>query len=156
MAQAEIVWQAPEFPHRPKGVSWYWITIIVATLLIGIAVWQQNFLFLFFVLVAEILILVWGSREPELLTFALNEDGLAVGNYKFYHLKDIQQFSMDDELHEEWDILMFYLPHRFQNSLRVHSPKSLHNDIQKLLRTRLKEIEPDHSAVDILEHLIGF
>jgi len=36
MAKFEILWEAPEYEHREKGVSWYWITIIVAAIMIAI------------------------------------------------------------------------------------------------------------------------
>ena len=76
----EIAWEAPEFEYRHKDISWYWISIIVAVVCIGFAAWQKNFLFGFFVLVAEILILAWANQQPAIFNFRLTEKGLFIQN----------------------------------------------------------------------------
>ena len=63
--QQDILWEAPEYIYREKTMRWYWANIAVATVLIAIAIWQHNFLFGFFIFVAEILLLAWSQREPE-------------------------------------------------------------------------------------------
>lgn len=65
MTSFEIKWQAPEYEYREKTVSWYWISIVVAALVIAFSVWQKNFLFGFFIVIAEMLFIVWGNRTPD-------------------------------------------------------------------------------------------
>ena len=45
-----IEWQAPAFRYYPKDVSWYWLSFIIAILIMAFAIWQNNFLlpFLFY------------------------------------------------------------------------------------------------------------
>ena len=45
MAKFETTWEAPEFEYREKEVSWYWISIIAAALIIAFSVWEKDFLF---------------------------------------------------------------------------------------------------------------
>ena len=73
----EIQWHAPEFEYRAKTMSWYWLSILLAVVILALAVWQKNFLFGIFVIVAEILILVWANREPRTLRAYFEE--LAAG-----------------------------------------------------------------------------
>ena len=47
-----IVWQIPEYEYRSKDVSWYWISLIAAIVLFAFAIWQKNFLFAIFVVIA--------------------------------------------------------------------------------------------------------
>ena len=64
MASFEITWEAPEFEYRPKSVSWYWISIIIAAAIIAFAIWERNFLFGIFIVIAEILFIAWGNETP--------------------------------------------------------------------------------------------
>lgn len=70
-----MAWEAPEFEHREKDISWYWISIIVATLIIAFAVWQKNFLFGFFIVIAEILFVLWGNEKPRTVEFRITNKG---------------------------------------------------------------------------------
>ncbi|MDP3892652.1 hypothetical protein, partial [Nocardioides sp.] len=71
MEQFNIEWRAPEFYYREKGVSWYWLSIIAAIVILSVSVWQKNFLFAVFVVIAEILMLVWAGRKPREISFSL-------------------------------------------------------------------------------------
>ena len=82
MEKIVIEWKAPEFEYREKDVSWYWLSIIAAVVILGAAVWQKNFLFAVFVVIAEILMLVWAGRKPREITFSLNEKGLTMSGNK--------------------------------------------------------------------------
>ena len=42
-----IVWEAPEYEYHPKGVSWHWMSLVIAGALIIFFVWMENFLFVF-------------------------------------------------------------------------------------------------------------
>jgi hypothetical protein len=156
MAQFEIKWRAPEFEYRPKTVSWYWISIIVAAVIVGMAVWQKNFLFGFLVIVAEILVLVWANREPPLVEFTLNEKGVDIGGNKFHAWDEIENFSIDDYLETEWPNLYFQFRARLKTPLKTKLPKERMAEIQKTLQTILPQTKHDRSALETLEEFIGF
>lgn len=156
MAPFEIKWQAPEYEFRPKGVSWYWISIIVAVLFVAFAAWQKNFLFGFFVLIAEILILAWANREPPLVEFVLNEKGLAVGGRKSYAYAEMESWSVDDFGETDWPSLFFQFHKRLKPALKIRVPKSRVPDLQKALKGTLPQVEHEHSMLDTLEEFIGF
>ena len=80
MAKFETTWEAPEFEYREKEVSWYWISIIAAALIIAFSVWQKDFLFGFFIVIAEMLFIVWGNKAPRTLTFTLTDTELNIGD----------------------------------------------------------------------------
>ena len=91
-----IMWQAPEFEYREKGVSWYWVSIIIAACIIAFSVWQHNFLFGLFIIIAEILVITWGNREPATLDFQLSDEHIAIGSYKIHLMKEFETWSAED------------------------------------------------------------
>lgn len=156
MASFEIKWQAPEFEYREKGVSWYWISIILAVIILGAAVWQKNFLFGLFVVVAEILLLAWANREPNLTSFTISEKGLSVGGQKFYALTDVESFSCEENNDSDWLNLFFQFRRRLKPPLKIRLPKKQFAEIRSALKTVLPQVEYQQSLLDTLEELIGF
>ena len=156
MSLSEIRWQAPEYEYRTKTISWYWLSIIFAVIILGVAVWQKNFLFGFFVVAAEILILAWANREPPLIDFTLNEKGLSLGDRKFYSLTEMESFSIDNFGETEWPSLFFEFHSRLKPALKIKLPRARLAEIQKMLKSDLAQVEHEHSMLDTLEEFVGF
>lgn len=152
----KIEWKAPEFEHRAKEVSWFWLTIIVAVLVLALAVWQKNFLFGFFVVVAEVLILSWGNAEPRQIDFVLTEKTLVVDGKKHYNLNELANFSVDELEHKDLVPIFIHFKQRFRGPLRVHVFKDKLQSVRDLLGTGVKEVDHEDSLIDSLEHLIRF
>lgn len=165
---AEITWQAPEFEYREKGVSWYWLSIIIAIIVLGIAVWQKNFLFGFFVVVAEMLILSWGNREPRMVEFRLSEKGLAISggpsprrsDYghaggKFYALQDFESFGTE-ESESEWQNVHLQFKNRLRPRIKIAVPKKKYKEVEKMLGGRIQQSTHEPSLLDTLEKFLRF
>ena len=95
MAKFETTWQAPEFEYREKEVSWYWISIIAAALIIAFSVWEKDFLFGLFIVIAEMLFIVWGNKVPAVVPFTLTDTEITIGGYKSYLMKEFESWSAD-------------------------------------------------------------
>ncbi|MDP2598646.1 MAG: hypothetical protein Q8P49_02355 [Candidatus Liptonbacteria bacterium] len=156
MTLFELKWRSPEFEYRPKDVSWYWISIIVSVIVLGLAVWQKNFLFGFFVVIAEILIIVYANREPAFVEFTLNEKGIAIDGRKSYAYADMESWSIDSSIGTEWPSLFFQFHRRLKPPLKVRIPRDRIAELQKALATVLRQVEHEHSLLDALEEFIGF
>jgi hypothetical protein len=156
MSPFEITWEAPEFDYRPKDVSWYWISIIVAIVILGLAIWQRNFLFGFFIVIAEIMVLIWGSREPEMVKFKLTEKGIFVGEVKFHAYEEIARFSLYDGYDENWPNLYLEFRSRLRPTLKIKLPKNRLAEIQKTLKLFLPQTEHQPSLLEALEELTKF
>src|ERR1700733_6944474 len=144
MAQFEITWEAPEFEYHEKDISWYWITIIVAALIIAFSVWERNFLFGLFIVIAEILVIMWGSQEPRMVAFVLNDSGIEVGEHKFHALKEFESWSAI-EIDNGWADLVFNFRAKLKVPLKVIVPHDMLDDIRKNLKTVLREVEHETS-----------
>jgi len=156
MERFSIGWQAPEFYYKEKDVSWYWISAIIAIILLSASVWQKNFLFAFFIVIAEILILVWAGRKPRMLDFNINEKGLTIDGKKFYPYSTIGAFSVGENAGGEWDELAFRFNHGLRPLLKTRVPAKQSKEIEKALITVIPKTEFEESLLDILEKLTGF
>lgn len=151
----EITWEAPEFEYREKSVEWFWLSIIVAVLILGAAVWQRNFLLGFFVIIAEILVLVWSNRKPRTIGFQLTREGLTINNEKYYAYAEIESFAVEGG-RGEWSNLFLNFKQKLKPSLRVGLPKDQLPRIREILGGSIPETEVNLSIIDILERFFNF
>jgi hypothetical protein len=155
MAKFETTWEAPEFEYREKEVSWYWISIIAAALIIAFSVWQKDFLFGFFIVIAEMLFIVWGNKAPRTLTFTLTDTELNIGGYKSYSMKEFESWSADLD-DGEWADVSFYFRSRIRPALLLIVPAPKVAEIRANLKLVLKEIEHEPTLVDSIEKFLRF
>jgi len=156
METFHLSWSAPEYEHRPKGMGWYWGTILLALAILSLAIWQKNFLFAAFIVLAEILTLTWGERPPKLLDFTLTEKGLTIGENTFYPLDNFKSFSVEQDDHENWAGIVLFFESHLRPSILVHTPHSETEEILKALRKKLKEVNWEPSLLDTLERFLRF
>ena len=156
MTESELRWRAPEFESRRKDVSWYWASICAAVVILGFAVWSGNFLFGFFVVVAELLLIVWGNQMPAMLEFSLTEKSLRVGARTTYPLNDIANFSTAEIPGSEWERVFL----RFKQGMRLPTviliPKEKMREIFQMMERIVPQVEHEESLLDSLERFFGF
>jgi len=154
---AEIVWEAPQFEYYPKSALWYWTTILIAIIFLAFAIWQKNFLFAIFILIAEILILIWGNEKPEILKFKLNDEGLYIGENNFYNINDIKSFSCAKSVFPGFWDFKIYFKRNFSLELKILIPEGFYEEIKDFfLQKNIKEREYEESFFDIIQRLIKF
>ena len=157
MAKSEIKWEAPEFENRERDVSWYWISIIIAAVMIAFAVWQRNFLFGLFIVIAEILVIIWGDRAPRMISFMITEKGVEFELGKFHAFAEMEGFSIyESHKDDRWDELIFHLRGKFKIPLIIKIPKEKIGDARTIIKKVLKETDYEPTFIDSLEKLIGF
>ena len=155
MAKFEIKWEAPEFEYREKEVSWYWISIIAAALIIAFSVWQKDFLFGLFIVIAEMLFIVWGNRVPKVVLFTLTDTEIDIGGYKSYAMKEFESWSVDSD-GVEWADMAFYFRSRLHPPLAVIVPEEKLTELRANLKVVLKEIEHQPTLIDSIEKFLRF
>lgn len=159
MDQDNFSWTAPEFEYREKKEGWYWVSIIVAILILVFAVWQRNFLFAFFVMVAEIMIIVWGEKRPKNIDFSINERGLNIGQEKTYSHKEVESYGFLEEADGEWLAMVIGFKKHIRPKVKIRIPKGAANKIRSAYEKfapEAREVEIEHSLLDAIERLIKF
>jgi len=153
----EINWEAPEFEYYPKGIIWFSITIFIAVLLLAIAIWQKNFLFGIFILIAEILILIWGNREPHILKFKIDDDKIYAGENNSYRIESISGFAFTKSIMPGFWDLKIYLKNRLGSEVKFIIPEEIYEDIRLFfIQKNISEKEYDESFIESLQKLAGF
>ncbi len=150
-----LQWTAPEFEHLEKSTTWYWGSMIVAVLLMGIALWQKNFLFAIFIMIAELAIFMLAGEKPKMWDFTIDDQGVTIENHKLYKygiitMYDIHEFS--DEYHELVLQTKSKLHHYIKIFIRVEDEEKVIELLDK--KTYRGEIEV--SFLEFFERLIGF
>lgn len=151
-----ISWDAPEYEHRPKEVSWYWVSIIVSVVLIAIAVWQENWLFGVFIVIAEVLVLVWADRAPDMIPITVSEKGVRIGEDKFYERARIAAFSIVPHEHTNWYDLVLHLDRRLLPNVIVKVPHDKAHDVHQALSDLYAFFDYEESFVETLERFFEF
>lgn len=154
----EIKWKAPEFDYYPKSSAWYWWSMLITLAFLVFAIWQKNFLFGFFVVVAEILVLSWGGKKPALVDFSLGEKGLTIGGIKFYPYTELKNWSLPDfePANPGFVEIILYFKRRLRTNLSIRAPKEQSQKIEEVLKSKAPKVDFNPSFLDIAEKLLKF
>jgi hypothetical protein len=92
----KIEWSAPEYKHEEKSIDFLWTVGLVALVISGIAIWQNNYLFAIFILISGASLVFFSVRHPEDMLFSIETSGVTMGKDK-YDWKMIKGFDIKKE-----------------------------------------------------------
>lgn len=150
-----IEWQAPEFEYDPKGVSWFWLSLIVAIILVAVALWQQNFLFAIFVAVAELLIITSANRFPHHWNFRIDESGVHIVGHKSYLFEQITGFDFHEDV-GDYDELVLEVRGKFSPYVKINIFKEDKDVIKEVLSKILPQKTIPESFSDTILKILRF
>ncbi len=167
-----ISWQAPEFEYRVKGVFWYWLSLIIAIILLALSIWQKNFLFAVFIVIAWLVIVYSASRTPTIWNFKISEKGIEINlpnndwtSSKFYLFSEIEGFDIHSsptppdqypETQPEYRELILKVKKRFSPYLKINFPLANEEKIKNFLQKYINKEEYSESLADSFSKLIRF
>lgn len=153
----EIKWIAPEFEYFKKDITWSWLVIIVGFIVAAVALWQRNFLFFVFVIIATLLILFWGKQTPRDIEFTLDEHGLDIEKKKFYPFYDFEGFAVKPPIRDEkFTDLILKFRRRLKPYLKIRIESKNIDKYKKFINQYLPEIEYEESLTDHLAKILRF
>lgn len=149
-----IAWEAPEAEHIEKSTTWYWASMAVAIVLIAIALWQKNFLFAVFIVIAELAVFMFAGEKPKIWEFTIDEEGVTIEGHKTYKystitLYDIHQFS------DEYKELVLQTTSKVHHYLKIFIHTEDEKKIREALNKKVPHGEIEVSFMEFLERLIG-
>ncbi|MEE8131477.1 MAG: AzlD domain-containing protein [Candidatus Paceibacterota bacterium] len=155
-----ISWRAPEFEYHHKDASWYWLSIIAAIILVALALWQKNFLFVIFVVIAEMVVISLVGRFPPIWEFKISEKGVEIGRpnkkeKKFYPYRELESFDIHPA-GEEYKELVLKSQSRLKPFFKINIHSKDEEKIKKFFLKFLPQKEIHSSAVDSVSKLIRF
>ncbi len=153
----DIKWSSPEYHYYPKDVGWYWLAIIVSAILVIFALWQKNFLFAVFMIVAALLALNWGRRAPRTFEFTLSEKGLDIGGRHRYAFEELAGFAIiPNPENTELAELILRTKNRLNSWVRIIIATERSEAIKGLLAKFLPEIEYTESLTEHIGRILRF
>lgn len=150
-----ITWKAPEFEHVEKSTTWYWGSMVVAIALIAIALWQKNFLFAVFVVVAELAVFMFAGEKPKLWDFTIDDRGVTIEKHKTYKYADITLYDIH-EFSDEYHELVLQTKSKVHHYIKIFIPVDRDEEIEDLLNKKVRRGEIEVSFLEFVERLIGF
>ncbi|MBI4139318.1 hypothetical protein HY479_04205 [Candidatus Uhrbacteria bacterium] len=130
-AQDVFVWETSAWEKRERGPRWYLIMSVVALAFVIYAVFTNNFLFAFLILLSAIILVLAGHEEPHPALIQIGRNGVVV----------------DGKLHEYKDLSNF--------SIVYHPPqtKLLYVETNSLIRPRLRLPLDEQNPIELRDHL---
>jgi hypothetical protein len=156
MKDLHLEWYAPEYEHRPKGVLWYWGSMIIALAVLALAIWQENYLFAIIVIIAEILVIVWANREPRTIHFNFTENGLVIDKRHDYRWEKLIGFGITDDLNEDTPKLYLFRKEHFHTPIVIALPRSKRETIEFFIDTKLPRYDISSSLSDVVDEFTRF
>ncbi len=151
----EIRWEATEYDDVERSALWYMGLGLFATTLALFALWQENFLFAVFVVMAALTITALSREKAPKRIFAINHRGLEVDGIKQFPFNSLAGFSIEEPLKEGgWAKLIVYTKTLFHPSLHIAAPQTKLGEIRSVLGGRLKEKPHEDSLMEELLKLL--
>lgn len=148
-------WQAPEYEFIIKDILWYWMSLAAGLVLVFIAAWQKNFLFIVFIVLAEVLIFSWAEKVPKIWKFHITGKGIQVGESRIYFFKDIISFDIH-EYSDEFGEMIFKMRGKFHPYLKIFIHAEDREEIEKIISRFLRREEIPVSLAEVTGRIIGF
>ncbi len=92
--EKEINWQAAEYRYFKKGWDWYLWVSGIATILFIFALWQKNFFFAIFIVIAAVMVISISQRRPRIIEFKIDNEGIYIGKDTAYKYDEIEWFAI--------------------------------------------------------------
>lgn len=151
----EIKWSASESHFFEKTSTWYIGSAILAGLLVIFALWQGNFLFVLFIVIAEILALFWGGQAPRTLTYELTTAGFTMGD-RFFRFEGIAGYALIESLGgPNYYELVFMQKQALATYVKAFVPNAQAQEVGDFLATRLAPFEYSPSVAEAIMSRLG-
>ena len=109
-------WQASEFVQHHKGAGWYLGLGAIFLVLLGVAIFTQQWLSIAVFIVMAVAVAVYAHKPPRILTYMLDFKGITIEN-KFYAYDQFRSFAVLQD--SEWHAIDLEPTQRFMPRLTV-------------------------------------
>lgn len=148
-----LSWQAPEYVYRHKHPDWYWAVGIIAGAAAAIAFLNDNDLFAAFLVLAGVVLMVYGRRSPRVISFAITDDGVQAGQ-SLYPWARIKGFIFQTIGGAE--ALLFYLDRTLGAELVIPITADMEGAAREILESKkIPEGPQPRRLLDIIMDLLG-
>lgn len=152
-----ISWQAPEYNHREKTSSWYLWSLVGALVVAAIAVYQKNFMFALFVVIAEAMILFLSRQQPKLVTYSISIEGVHRDPNVHHRFSEMSAFAVTvfEEGTKRYGELVLRPTKKISSYIKILFPHEKADEMHELLSQHLTEFEYQEHVSGVLARWLG-
>lgn len=151
----DIEWEIATRSEKDHGNAFYIATLSATLLLLLFSIWQKDFLFGVFVILASGTVLFLSTQRPETYKFKLTDDALIIGNrenvYPYHRFDHFDIYEYSTEEHE----LFLVFKERFHPILRIRVYTRDIEKIKEFLSEHLPKKDTEPSIMDIFSKAVG-
>lgn len=151
-SQPAISWEVKEYEHFEHGPDWFWGVALVAIVGGLLAIFFDNFLLAVIIALAAASLVMYGKREPVMLTVELSADGVRIGK-TFYPYKNLKTFWVTEA--GERTKLLLESTRSIMPIIDVRAPMARREEIMNYLNDYLPALEREESLIDALGDWFG-
>ncbi|HMP67257.1 MAG TPA: hypothetical protein PKA60_00710 [Candidatus Paceibacterota bacterium] len=151
-----IAWEALNHIKTERSGDWFWIVGVIAVGIAILAIFFDNFLFAFLVILATFTAFLLAHSAPRMIKYEINYRGIRIGE-SLYTFSGLESFWIIDEDGYERDRILFKSKKLFMPIITV--PLGEHSDMEEIrnfLLEYLKEDEMHEPLSEILMDRLGF
>lgn len=148
-------WQIPEYEKHERSKKWYFFAFLIAAGFLILSLWtpnfafeRQNFLFAIIIVLISFIIIVFGSREPDMIYFIIATEGIVIGNV-FYDFDSLDAFAIIYKPQYNTKGLYFEFKNKLRPRLSIPideaNPIKLRDILSKYLQEDLERINEPNS-----------
>lgn len=130
-------WEVAEYEQHERGMRWHVIMTILGFLLVGYAIFTQNFLFALIIILFAIIIFLQSHQEPHIIMFKITDLGVILNN-RFYSYSEFSDFYV---IYNPPEVKTLFLETEssFRPRIRVSLLNQDPNEVRFTLRQYLAE-----------------
>ncbi len=153
--QKDIEWSAPEFEAVERGAFWHLGSLVLAIGLGIFALWQANYLFFLFVVLAEAVVLIHSRHHPRQHEYILAHQGLVADGQLKYFYNTMRGFAVSDDGVSPYVELVLRSVRRLSQDSRFLLPRELSLPVRQFLSERLEEFVYTESLAEVMMKRFG-
>ena len=153
----KITWRAAEHEYVAKSGRWYFWIVLIGILLAIFALFQNNFFFLVFVVLATIVMIAFGRQKPHKFDFTVDDDGFSIGDDIDLPFAEIESFSVRERGEGHLDEIILKRKKLVDPFVRVPlDTHTRHKVVVALEKEEIEEEKQEDSFFDSLADILGF
>lgn len=150
-----IGWKAAEFHYIEKDYLWY-TGVVAAGAVLGIfALWQRNFFFAVFIVIATTLVVEFGKHRPRTLEYELTDKTINIEGKVYARYEDLKSFHIRKRL-GFLDEIVFHRNSKISPFIHLPADDKLALRAREFLLEYIPEEEHKQSMAEIIAERIGF
>lgn len=146
-------WTAPEFVQTHKPIGWYILFALFFLVLIGIAIFTQQYITVGLFMVMGIAVLVYANRPPRTLQYTVSNYGVSVGEKKYL----FDDFDSYYEANDYGQTVIELVPNKRFGTLVSLPPAEHHlQEVEDTLSKMLPKVPNKEDFVDNIFRKLRF